>query len=166
MFVTLTVTIKNRMSASTKLSTAVKAICYLKYSYPEAKNSTEISSYIGVNASKLRKILSMLVKNDIVESKYGMSGGFVLKKKPSTLHLQEVYCAIEDRKAFYLDVKKDLKNQNRDQKKLNEYFLNLFSDIQIDIENKMKVITINSILKNIRITHKVLHFSVQAANLL
>ena len=91
----------------------------------------------------------MLVKNNIVESVYGMSGGFVLNKDPSTLHLQEVYCAIEDRKAFYLDVKKDLTNQNRDQEKLNSYFLNLFSDIQVDIENKMKNITINSIVKYI-----------------
>jgi len=137
------------MSASNKLSTAVKAICYLTESYPQPKNSTELSSYTGINASKLRKILSMLVKNNIVESAYGMSGGFVLKKDPSTLHLQEVYCAIEDRKAFYLDVKKDLAKQNKDQKRLNEYFLNLFSDIQIDIENQMKKITINSIIKKI-----------------
>jgi len=137
------------MSASNKLSTAVKAICYLTESYPQPKNSTELSSYTGINASKLRKILSMLVKNNIVESAYGMSGGFVLKKDPSTLHLQEVYCAIEDRKAFYLDVKKDLAKQNKDQKRLNEYFLNLFSDIQIDIENQMKQITINSIIKKI-----------------
>ncbi len=137
------------MSASTKLSTAVKAICYLTDSHPHPKSSAQISSYIGVNASKLRKILSMLVKNNIVESAYGMSGGFVLKKDPSTLHLQEVYCAIEDRKAFYLDVKKDLTNQNSDQKNLNNYFLNLFSDIQVDIENKMKKITVDSIIKNI-----------------
>jgi Rrf2 family protein len=137
------------MSASTKLSTAVKAICYLTDAYPKPKTSAEISSHTGVDASKLRKILSMLVKNNIVDSAYGMSGGFVLKKDPSMLHLQEVYCAIEDRKAFYLDVKKDLTNQNSDQKSLNEYFLNLFSDIQIDIENKMKNITINSIMKKI-----------------
>jgi Rrf2 family protein len=137
------------MSASTKLSTAVKAICYLTDSYPQPKTSAEISSYTSVNASKLRKILSMLVKNNIVESAYGMSGGFVLKKDASTLNLQEVYCAIEDRKAFYLDVRKDLTNQNSDQKKLNDYFLNLFSDIQADIENKMKEITINSIMMNI-----------------
>jgi Rrf2 family protein len=137
------------MSASTKLSTAVKAICYLTDSYPQPKTSAEISSYTGINASKLRKILSMLVKNNIVESAYGMSGGFALKKDPAMLHLQEVYCAIEDRKAFYLDVKKDLTNQNIDQKKLNSYFLNLFSDIQVDIENKMKKITIDSIIQNI-----------------
>ena len=87
------------MSASTKLSTAVKAICYLADSYPNPRSSSEISEYTGINASKLRKILSMLVKNNIVESTYGPTGGFLIKKKPTDLDLQEIYCAIEDRKA-------------------------------------------------------------------
>jgi len=137
------------MSASTKLSTAVKAICSLNTAYPEPLTSAKISSETGINASKLRKILSMLVKNNIVESISGMSGGFVLKKTVSELHLQEVYCAIEDRQAFYLDVKKDLGNEYKEQLKLNNFFLNLFTGIQVDIEKKMKMITIASILKKI-----------------
>lgn len=133
------------MSASTKLSTAVKAICFLSNSYPEPKASSEIALNIGVNSSKLRKILSMLVKNKIVKSAYGSSGGFVLNKDSSKIHLQEIYCAVEDRKAFHLDVRKDSIGKNSTPAKLNDYFLNLFSDIQIDIENKMKKITIKSI---------------------
>ena len=73
--VTLSVTIKYKMSASTKLSTAVKAICYLTDSYPQPKTSAEISSYTGINASKLRKILSMLVKNKLFACKKDMSHG-------------------------------------------------------------------------------------------
>ena len=134
------------MSASTKLSTAVKALCYLASISPEAKNSSEIASYIGVNASKLRMILSMLVKSDIVQSISGSTGGFALKKKPEQLHLQEIYCSIEDRKAFYLDVNKN-QNAESDITKLNNFFLNLFSDIQIDIENKMSRINLQSIIE-------------------
>ncbi len=137
------------MSASTKLSTAVKAICSVSTAYPQPLTSAKISSDTGINASKLRKILSMLVKNDIVESAFGMSGGFVLKKNLSELHLQKVYCAIEDRKAFYLDVKKDLGSKYKEQLKLNIFFLDLFTEIQVDIEKKMKMITIASILKKI-----------------
>ncbi len=132
------------MSASTKLSTAVKALCYLSKIYPEAKNSTEIAKYIGVNASKLRKILSMLVKSEIVESISGSTGGFVLKKDPDQVHLQEIYCSIEDRKAFYLDV--NTKGEG-DIINLNNFFLDLFSNIQIDIENKMSKINLQSIIK-------------------
>ena len=95
------------MSASTKLSTAVKALCYLGSEPIKSRNSAEISNHIDVNASKLRKILSMLVKNEILKSEQGANGGFVFNKDTNQIHLQEIYCAIEDRKAFHLDVKKD-----------------------------------------------------------
>ncbi|QQS37853.1 MAG: Rrf2 family transcriptional regulator [Ignavibacteriales bacterium] len=136
------------MSASTKLSTAVKAICFLAESAPEPKTSFEISDYTGINASKLRKILSMLVKSEIVESTYGLKGGFILKKSPDKIHLQEIYCAIEDRKAFHLNVAEN--NPNHFTDLLNGFFLNLFSDIQIDIENKMKTININQIIQSLK----------------
>ena len=137
------------MSASTKLSTAVKALCYLANSYPVPKTSSQISSFTGINASKLRKILSMLVKNKIVESTDGMAGGFVIKKNPQKLHLQEIYCAIEDRKAFHLHIAKLNDNKLTESAKLNNYFLDLFSDIQIEIENKMKKISLQSILNKL-----------------
>ena len=137
------------MSASTKLSAAVKALTFLSKDYPSAKNSLEISIHTGVNASKLRKILSMLVKNGIVESAYGTTGGFKLKRKPSGIHLQEIYCAIEDRKAFHLDVPKSNGKNSSDASKLNSYFLELFSTIQIDIEERMKKITLQSIIAQI-----------------
>ena len=137
------------MSASTKLSTAVKALCYLAESYPEPKSSTSISNRVGVNASKLRKLLSMLSKNNIVVSTQGTSGGFLLSKDPSKIHLQEIYCAIEDRKAFHLDVSYTNGEEKNETAKFNNYFLNLFADVQVDIENKMRKIFLNSVMKNI-----------------
>lgn len=134
------------MSASTKLSTAVKALCYLSSAYPEPKCSGEIAEAIGVNASKLRKILSMLVKNGIVESTQGTAGGFVICKEPENVHLQEIYCSIEDRKAFYLDVTRNIHERIGLTSRLNDYFLDLFADIQVDIENKMRNISLKSII--------------------
>jgi Rrf2 family protein len=137
------------MSASTKLSTSVKALCYLAQAYPNPVTSSEIATVIGINSSKLRMILSMLAKNDIVESNSGTTGGFKLKKKPSEVHLQEIYCAIEDRKAFHLDVRKDSIKKNSLPEKLNFYFLDLFAEVQVEIEDKMKEITLQSILNKI-----------------
>ena len=137
------------MSASTKLSAAVKALTFLSKEYPSAKNSMEIANHTGLNASKLRKILSMLVKNGIVESAHGTSGGFKLKIKPSAVHLQEIYCAIEDRKAFHLDVSKSNGKSSSESSRLNVYFLDLFSTIQVDIEERMKNITLQSIIEQI-----------------
>lgn len=137
------------MSASTKLSAAVKALAFLAKDHPLPKNSVEISDFTGLNASKLRKLLSMLVKNGIVESAYGTSGGFKLKRKPSEIHLQEIYCAIEDRKAFHLDVTKTNGKANSEASKLNIYFLDLFSTIQVDIEDRMKKISLQSVIEQI-----------------
>ncbi len=140
------------MSASTKLSNAVKALCFLSEVYPRPKSSSEISDYTGVNASKLRKILSMLVKQNIVESIKGSAGGFILRKDPKSLHLQEIYCAVEEQKAFHLDVSNKNGNAAKISSTYNEYFLSLFSDIQIEIEEKMRRITLDSISREIGIT--------------
>ncbi|HEX9252300.1 MAG TPA: Rrf2 family transcriptional regulator [Ignavibacteriaceae bacterium] len=137
------------MSASTKLSTSVKALCFLA-SADKPKNSTEIASSVGINASKLRKLLSMLGKAGIVKSDSGMLGGFSLAKKPGEIHLQEIYCAIEDRKAFYLNVNDDKLEKNSSSEKINYFFLDLFSQIQVEIENKMTDITLKSILDKIK----------------
>jgi len=137
------------MSASTKLSTSVKALCYLVEAHPNPVSSSEIASAIGINSSKLRKILSMLVKNGVVESNSGAAGGFKLKKNPSEIHLQEIYCAIEDRKAFHLNVSKESIKKNSLPEKLNFYFIDLFSEVQVDIEDKMKKITLQSIINKI-----------------
>lgn len=147
--VTLTVTIIKIMSASTKLSTSIKALCFLAQEN-KPKNSNEIAESIGINASKLRRLLSMLGKSGIVKSDSGMLGGFTLAKKTSEIHLQEVYCAIEDRKAFYLNVNKDNSMKNSQSEKINFFFMDLFSEVQVEIENKMTTITLKSILDKIK----------------
>ncbi|MFZ2864553.1 MAG: Rrf2 family transcriptional regulator [Ignavibacteriaceae bacterium] len=137
------------MSASTKLSTSVKALCFLAVN-PLPKNSNEIADAIGINASKIRRLMAMLGKAGIVKSDTGMLGGFSLNKTPDKIHLQEIYCAIEDRKAFYLNVNIEKLNQSANSKKINNFFIKLFSDIQIEIENKMENITLKNILNHIK----------------
>lgn len=137
------------MSASTKLSTAVKALCYLAESHPEPKSSSQISEHTGANASKIRQLLSLLSKSGIVDSTKGTSGGFVLSKAPAELDLQEIYCAIEDRKAFHLNVNETNGKSEGETARYNEFFHNLFSDVQVDIENKMRKILLKDIMKNV-----------------
>ncbi len=143
--------IKLFMSASKKLSTAVKALYFLSETNPEPQSSVKIAEAIGTNASKLRQILSLLVKNGIVKSTFGVSGGFLLAKNPALLHLQEIYCAIEDRKAFYLDVNEVKGSGMEPVRKMNGFFLDLFSDIQVDIENKMRNIYLKNIIEQIKL---------------
>lgn len=139
------------MSASTKLSSSVKALCFLAESHPTPKTSKEIAENSGINASKLRKLLSLLSKAKIVESNQGTKGGFQLLKSPKIIQLQEIYCAIEDRKAFHLKV---AEINGHDNYNYEEYFDNLFSTIQVDIENKMTKISLLSIMNYLKIKSK------------
>ena len=136
------------MSASTKLSSSVKALCFLAESYPSPKTSKEIAENTGINASKLRKLLSLLSKAKIVSSNQGTKGGFQLLKSPKEIHLQEIYCSIEDRKAFHLKVSEI---EGEDKYDFLGYFDNLFSSIQVDIESKMTKISLLSIMKYLNI---------------
>ena len=136
------------MSASHKLSTAVKALHFLAHSYPDPKSSTEIARKIGANPSKLRKILSYLSKDEIVCSSRGQSGGFIIAKSTDKINLQQIYCSVEFRKAFYLDVNKSVKKSVYT-KDFNKYFLDLFAEVQVEIENKMSKILLKDVIQTI-----------------
>lgn len=137
------------MSASNKLSTAVKALYFLSEAYPEPKSSTEIANSIGYNPSKLRKILSYLVKDNMVISTRGKNGGFLLARPTNKINLQEIYCAVEFRQAFHLDVSSS-KNDSESTQQFNNYFLNLFSEVQVQIENKMSGIVLKDVIDKIK----------------
>jgi len=138
------------MSASTKLSSSVKALCFLAETHPNPKTSKEIADVTGINASKLRQLLSLLSKSNIVESQQGTKGGFLLCKDPNYIHLQEIYCSIEDRKAFHLNVNKSNGKDVGYHPDFNSYFLDLFGEIQLEIEDKMQQISLNNIMKNLQ----------------
>jgi Rrf2 family protein len=135
------------MSASTKLSNSVKALCFLAASSPEPQSSKTISANTGVNASKVRKLLSDLAGINVVTTTKGASGGYLLARPPKEIHLQEIYCAIEDRKAFHLDVTAPAGPERADTASVNTYFLDLFGEIQEEIEEKMRNITLESVLE-------------------
>lgn len=133
------------MSASNKLSTAVKALCYLATVFPEAKSSSEIAEAIGVNASKLRQILSLLTKSEIVGSTKGASGGFFVAQDFTSLSLFEIYAALEERKVMEFDVADAKHASDKSTQHYNTYFNNFFGDIQKQIEERMQAIKLEQI---------------------
>lgn len=134
------------MSSSVKLSTAVKALCYLAKTFPEPKSSNEVADAIGVNASKLRQIMSSLLKAEIVGSSKGASGGFYLLQDFTELSLFEIYSALEDRKIMDFDVADASKATDTETENYNNYFYDFYAKIQKQIEEEMK----NTKLKNIK----------------
>lgn len=133
------------MSASKKLLTSIKALAYLAEEAPTARQSADIAEAIDCNASKLRQCLSMLSQANILKSTQGKLGGFALAKSPAEIDLQEVYCAVETQKAFPLDLEG---RSNSPLDRVNTYVEGLFDTIQFDIEDRMKHITLEQIMKD------------------
>ena len=90
----------------------------------------------------------MLAKNKLVSSTKGITGGFIIQKDPDLIDLQEIYCAVEDRKAFHLDVNRTKGESAAETAKFNDYFFHLFADVQVEIEDKMKKISLGEVMKN------------------
>ena len=137
------------MSASKKLSLAVKALYIMDSHQGDPLSSVQIAKELEVNSSKLRRILSMLVKTGLVESTQGANGGFVLKKPADKIDLQEIYCSVEEKKAFYLDFHNH-NNEDSSSSKMNNFFLNLFADVQVVIENHMRKISIKDVVEKLK----------------
>ena len=137
------------MSASKKLSLAVKALHLLNSKPDEALSSLQISEKLNVNPSKLRRILSMLVKTGLIGSTKGVNGGFTLKKPAERIDLQEVYCSVEEKKAFYLDFHNNTEGDTSSDN-MNTFFLNLFAEVQVVIEDYMRKISIEDITQKVK----------------
>lgn len=136
---------KDFMTASNKLSTAVKALCFMAKLYPEAKTSTEIADEIGVNASKLRQILADLQKGGIVGSTKGINGGYFLLQDFTSLSLYEIYSALDEKKIIDLDVADASLAKDDSTQGYNEYFNHFFWKIQNQIEEQFKIIKLADI---------------------
>lgn len=133
------------MTASTKLSTAIKALCFMAEQFPEPQTSAQISKKIGVNASKIRQIMSLLSKNEIIGSTKGTQGGFILRRDFTSLTMLEIYSALDDRKMVDFNVADASGENEEENKKYNSYFNHFFWNIQKQIEERMKDITLESI---------------------
>lgn len=133
------------MSSSHKLSTAIKALIYLAKVFPAAKTSSEIAEEIGVNASKLRLILSQLQKNEIVGSAKGPTGGFFLIQDFTSLSMYEIYNALEEKKILDLDVADASSARDDEVHSYNRFFNNLYADIQKQVEIRMQSVKLEDI---------------------
>ena len=136
------------MAASKKLSLAVKALYVLERHLNVPLSSNQIASELRVNSSKLRRILSLLVKSNLVESTQGTGGGFILTRGADSISLQEIYCSVEENKAFYLDVH-DHEDCNSSSSKMNIFFYDLFADVQVAIEDKMSKISLKDVVEKV-----------------
>ncbi len=84
------------MSKSTRLSSAAYILSYVASRAPDQVTSDTISNAVQDHPTRVRQLISTLVKAGLVKSTRGASGGVTLAKSASEISLREVYEAVED----------------------------------------------------------------------
>src|SRR5665647_3910478 len=87
---------------SNTCKTAIKAVVYLcsKYETQENASIKEIAEFINVNEHTIGKILQTLVKQNIVNSMKGPSGGFSISKQQQKQSIINIVEAVDGKQVF------------------------------------------------------------------
>jgi Rrf2 family protein len=74
---------------------ALQALVVLSQHPHDTYPSARLACYLQSEATLLRRVLSLLAKANILETREGRDGGYRLNKKPEQITLDEVYCVIQ-----------------------------------------------------------------------
>ncbi|TJY42692.1 Rrf2 family transcriptional regulator [Cohnella pontilimi] len=74
---------------------ALQALVILSKEHIQTCPSAELAGYLQSEATLLRRILAVLAKEGLLETREGREGGYRLKRDPRTLTLEEVYTALQ-----------------------------------------------------------------------
>jgi Rrf2 family protein len=83
------------MTGNSRFAVSVHILAYLAYREGEAVPSAEIASSVDTNPVVIRRLLSALVKDGLVHTQKGASGGFSLAVEPVKISLLDIYHAAE-----------------------------------------------------------------------
>jgi Rrf2 family transcriptional repressor of oqxAB len=74
---------------------ALQALVVLSREQVETCPSGELAAYLQSEATLLRRILAVLAREGILETREGRDGGYRLKRNPAAVTLDEVYDALQ-----------------------------------------------------------------------
>ena len=114
----------------TKFSSAIHTLILISES-TSPLTSEEIAASVGTNSSYIRKIIGLLKKKDIVESRRGVSG-FTLKPKAEELTLFQIYQAVNERETPHIF---DLHQNPNDECIVGRHIKPVLTDMFTEIED-------------------------------
>ncbi len=83
------------MTRNSRFAVSVHILAYLAYRKGGAVPSAEIAASVDTNPVVIRRLLSALVKAQLVTAQKGVTGGFALSKSPVAISLLDIYHAAE-----------------------------------------------------------------------
>ena len=133
----------------TKFSIAIHILILVSES-PNPMNSDQMAGSAGTNASYIRKILALLKRAGIVDSRRGI-GGYSLALPPEQLTLLQIYQAVmEEPKIHLLDIHQNPSDQCIVGRYIRPVLTGMFADMEDTFARSLAGKTLADCIADIR----------------
>lgn len=133
----------------TKFSVAVHILIMISESN-ESINSEHMADSVGTNASYIRKIISLLKKAGIIESRKGIAG-YSLCVSSDNLTLLQVYKAVtESTKVHLFDIHQNPNDKCIVGKNIRPVLTNMFDNIEREFSNLLESKTLYDCISDMK----------------
>ncbi len=129
---------------NSEFALALHLVLIMTY-FPETLfTSKRLSELLGVHSARIRKILSLLRQNNLVNSKEGVSGGFTVCFDPAAVTLNDIY-QITQRNV--LEPKcHDCTGGCQIGKNIKAVLNGIFSEVDSDVQKRLSEYTIERVM--------------------
>ncbi|WP_426417500.1 RrF2 family transcriptional regulator [Aestuariirhabdus sp. LZHN29] len=130
------------MARSTRLITASYILSFVAANAPQRLRTETIAKWVKTHPTRVRHIVSQLVKAGILKSYRGATGGLALDRSPNEITLREVYDAVQGSPLIAEGIDNPFSGW-QDHCKVHGVFTDLFADIETNIRSQLEQVTLD-----------------------
>jgi Rrf2 family protein len=128
------------MSQSTRLITASYILSFVAANAPQKLRTETIAKWVKVHPTRVRSMVSQMVKANILTSYRGAQGGVTLARAPQQITLREVYDAVQESSLIAEKIDNPFAGLE-DHCKVYEVFTRLFAMLEQNMRQDLGAIT-------------------------
>lgn len=129
------------MARSTRLITASYIISFVAANAPKRLRTDTIAKWVKTHPTRVRHLVSQLVKAGILTSYRGSMGGLALGRKPSEITLKDIYDAVQDSPLVAEGIDNPFSGW-QDHCKVHGVFTDLFANLELNIRSELEQVTL------------------------
>lgn len=134
------------MSKSTQLVTATYIAAFVGSAFPSKVNTDDIAKAVKTHPSRVRRLVSKLVKAGVFKSHRGSAGGVVLAREASKITLADICDAVQEQTILSLGFHDPIEDSEH-QGLLRPIFEKIYEGLEKKIREDLEKILLADILE-------------------
>jgi Rrf2 family protein len=129
---------------SIKFVTACYILSFVAYHGSEKLTTPTIARWVNTNASRVRQIVSTLVRAGLLESTLGGSGGVIMGRDPATISLLDVFNAVAEQELEFFSIENPFSDW-KDRCLVHSVLTTMRSELERDFRSKLAATPVSSL---------------------